>query len=47
VRLCDPESNAGGSLTTSRATYASKVKTKRDILVLQDGGWAGANNPVL
>jgi hypothetical protein len=26
VRLYDPESNAGGSLTTSRATYAGKVK---------------------
>jgi hypothetical protein len=26
VRLCDPESNAGGSLTTSRATQAGKVK---------------------
>jgi hypothetical protein len=26
VRLCDLESNAGGSLTTSRATHASKVK---------------------
>jgi hypothetical protein len=26
VRLCDPESNAGGSLTTSRATHAGKVK---------------------
>jgi hypothetical protein len=26
VRLCDPESNAGGSWTTSRATYAAKVK---------------------
>jgi hypothetical protein len=26
VQLCDPESNAGGSLTTSRATHASKVK---------------------
>jgi hypothetical protein len=26
VRLCDPESKAGGSLTTSRATHAGKVK---------------------
>jgi hypothetical protein len=26
VRLCDPETNAGGSLTTSRAAYAGKVK---------------------
>jgi hypothetical protein len=26
VRLCDPESNAGGSLTTNRATHAGKVK---------------------
>jgi hypothetical protein len=26
VQLCDPESNAGGSLTTSRATHADKVK---------------------
>jgi hypothetical protein len=26
VRLFDPESNAGGSLTTSRATHAGKVK---------------------
>jgi hypothetical protein len=26
VRLCDPESNAGGSLTTSRATHAGNVK---------------------
>jgi hypothetical protein len=26
VQLCDPESNAGGSLTTSRATNAGKVK---------------------
>jgi hypothetical protein len=26
VRLCDPESNADGSLTTSRATHAGKVK---------------------
>jgi hypothetical protein len=26
VQLCDPESNASGSLTTSRATHASKVK---------------------
>jgi hypothetical protein len=26
VRLYDPESNAGGSLTTSRATHAGKVK---------------------
>jgi hypothetical protein len=26
VRLCDPESNAGGSLTTSRATHAGKVR---------------------
>jgi hypothetical protein len=26
VRLCDPESNAGGSSTTSRATHAGKVK---------------------
>jgi hypothetical protein len=28
VRLCDPESNAGGSLTTSRATHAGKVKER-------------------
>jgi hypothetical protein len=26
VRLCDLESNAGGSLSTSRATHAGKVK---------------------
>jgi hypothetical protein len=26
VRLCDPESNASGSLTTSRATHAGMVK---------------------
>jgi hypothetical protein len=26
VRLCDPESNAGGRLTTSSATHAGKVK---------------------
>jgi hypothetical protein len=26
VRLCDPESNAGGSLSTSRATHAGNVK---------------------
>jgi hypothetical protein len=26
VRLCDPESNAGGSLTTRRAIHAGKVK---------------------
>jgi hypothetical protein len=26
VRLCDPESNAGGSLITSRATHVGKVK---------------------
>jgi hypothetical protein len=26
VRLYDPESNAGGSLTTSRATQTGKVK---------------------
>jgi hypothetical protein len=26
VQLCDPESNAGGSLTTSRVTHPSKVK---------------------
>jgi hypothetical protein len=26
VRLCDPESNAGSSLNTSRATHAGKVK---------------------
>jgi hypothetical protein len=26
VRLCDSESNAGSSLTTSRATHAGKVK---------------------
>jgi hypothetical protein len=26
VRLCDPESNAGGSLTTNSATHAGKVK---------------------
>jgi hypothetical protein len=44
VRLCDPKSNARGSLTTSRATQAvrskGRVQTKRDTLVLQDGGWA-------
>jgi hypothetical protein len=26
VRLCDPESNVGGSLTTGRATHAGEVK---------------------
>jgi hypothetical protein len=26
VQLCDPESNASGSLTTSKATHAGKVK---------------------
>jgi hypothetical protein len=26
VRLYDPESNVGGSLTNSRATHAGKVK---------------------
>jgi hypothetical protein len=26
VRLCDSESNVGGSLTTSRATHVGKVK---------------------
>jgi hypothetical protein len=26
VRLCDPKINAGGSLTTSRAIHAGKVK---------------------
>jgi hypothetical protein len=26
VRLCDPESNVGGSLTTRRVTHAGKVK---------------------
>ena len=39
----DPESYAGGSVATCRATLADRSKestqTKRDTLVLQVGGW--------
>ena len=39
----DPESYADGSLTASRASLARQVKVmtqaKRDMLVLQVGGW--------
>jgi hypothetical protein len=40
----DPESYAGGSVATGRASYVRQVKrddpAKRDSLVLQVGGWA-------
>jgi len=40
----DPESYAGGSVATGRATLAGQFKentqTKRDTLALQVGGWA-------
>jgi hypothetical protein len=42
----DPESYAGGSIATGRASHARQVKvmtqTKWDTLVLQVGGWAWA-----
>jgi hypothetical protein len=40
----DPESYAGGSIATCRASHARQVKvmtqTKWDTLILQVGGWA-------
>jgi hypothetical protein len=40
----DPDSHAGGSVATGRASFAGQVKvmtqTKRDTLNLQGGGWA-------
>jgi hypothetical protein len=39
----DPESYAGGSIATGRASHAGKVKgddPDKDTLVLQVGGWA-------
>jgi hypothetical protein len=40
----DPESHAGGSIATGRATHAGQskgmIQTKRDTLILQVGGWA-------
>jgi hypothetical protein len=35
MRLCDPESNAGGSLTTMPVRSKDRVQAKRDTLVLQ------------
>ena len=44
----DPESYAGGSVATGKATLAGQVKgehTKRDTLVLQVGGWVDGPAP--
>ena len=45
-----PESYAGGSVATGRATLAGQVKgehpdTERDTLVLQVGGWVDGPAP--
>jgi hypothetical protein len=45
----DPESYAGGSVATGRATLPNRSKesnqTKRDTLVLQFGGWVDGPAP--
>jgi hypothetical protein len=44
----DPESYAGGSIATGRATLAGQVKRedpKRDALVLRVGGWVDGPAP--
>jgi hypothetical protein len=46
VPLCDPESNAGGSLTTSRATHVGKVQTETPWSSRMGVGH-GVNNPIL
>jgi hypothetical protein len=46
----DPESYAGGSIATGRATMPGRskgmIQTKRDTLVLQVGGWARGCRPL-
>jgi hypothetical protein len=44
----DPESYAGGSVATGRATLAGQLKgehPKIDALVLQVGGWVDGSTP--